>query len=508
MGNKTIFKTKAEDATTAILGIQPDSSNIVIPLSEGPHFLVAGTTGSGKSVFINSALASIMAHTHPDELKLTIIDPKTVEFSNYKGLPYMLCDPLTDMSKANTFVQYLVEEMERRYTIFAKHKVKKLAEYQELCQEDDSLEKIPYIILVIDEFADLISQYKDVEKPIARIGQKARAAGIHMVIATQSPRREVITGLIKANVPSRVSLMVANSTESQIILDETGGEKLRPKGDFLLKMNGGNVTRGQAPFVSNGELDEIFAYLRDKYGECKPVDFEQKLREIREARGEDPDGDNKRGSRLGGMAGKSKTMGNSSASKLGNRTKSKITDEDRKQHEKTKEKIEENKKKGKKPPIKHKVNMSKFTKKYRDELRKNKGLDKDEEKNDETTQGNASIKTKRDDYEASEKYQKAANAKKMKEEREKEKQIKTSDNGNDDNKPKTTSTPNNKEPEKPRIRATQVLDNQQSDRRPKRKVRRSSRDRMAGDSAPVRTQADTERVTGRSRHKKKRRTVR
>ena len=273
MGNKTIFKTKADDPTSAILGIAPDSSNIVIPVSEGPHFLVAGTTGSGKSVFINSLLISMMAHSHPDELKLTIIDPKTVEFTAYKGLPYMLCDPLVDMSKANNFVLYLVEEMERRYELFAKYGVKKLAEYQEKQRENEDMERLPYIVLVIDEFADLISQYKDVEKPIARIGQKARAAGIHMIIATQSPRREVITGLIKANVPSRISLMVANSTESQIILDETGGEKLRPKGDFLLKMNGGQVSRGQAPFVSNGEIAEIFDYLRETYDAPEPVSY-------------------------------------------------------------------------------------------------------------------------------------------------------------------------------------------------------------------------------------------
>ena len=148
MGNKTIFKTKADDPTSAILGIAPDSSNIVIPVSEGPHFLVAGTTGSGKSVFINSLLISMMAHSHPDELKLTIIDPKTVEFTAYKGLPYMLCDPLVDMSKANNFVLYLVEEMERRYELFAKYGVKKLAEYQEKQRENEDMEKLPYLSLI------------------------------------------------------------------------------------------------------------------------------------------------------------------------------------------------------------------------------------------------------------------------------------------------------------------------------------------------------------------------
>ena len=369
MADKTIFKTKAKDATSVILGIQPDSKNVVIPLSDGPHFLVAGTTGSGKSVFINSALVSMMAHTHPDEIKLTIIDPKTVEFSNYKGLPYMLCDPLIDMSKANTFVQYLVEEMERRYDIFAEKGVKKLAEYQELTHEDDSLEKIPYIVLVIDEFADLISQFKDVEKPIARIGQKARAAGIHMIIATQSPRREVITGLIKANVPSRVSLMVANSTESQIILDETGGEKLRPRGDFLLKMNGGQVTRGQAPFVSNGEMDEIFEYLRETYETPEPVDFEAELQKmLAKKKGENPEDES-------ADASADKFHGSGMRPKGASRKRQGISKDDKAVARKAMERIDKNKKEGKKGPTRHKVDGSMFTKAFREAKRREKGLD-------------------------------------------------------------------------------------------------------------------------------------
>lgn len=270
----SLLKTKADDPTDAIFGIAPDSTIIHHPVSKGPHFLVAGTTGSGKSVFINSLLISAMSHSHPDELKLAIIDPKTVEFTAYKDLPYMLANPITDLKQANDFVLYLTIEMDRRYTLLAENGVKNLEEYRELREKNKDLEDLPYIMLVIDEFSDLIGQYKEVEKPIVRIGQKARAAGIHMIIATQSPRREVITGLIKANVPSRVSLMVASSTESSIILDETGGEKLRPRGDFLLKMNGGQATRGQAPFISNGEIAEIFEDMRERYDEPEFVDFQ------------------------------------------------------------------------------------------------------------------------------------------------------------------------------------------------------------------------------------------
>lgn len=371
MGNKTIFKTKADDPTSAILGIAPDSSNIVIPVSEGPHFLVAGTTGSGKSVFINSLLISMMAHSHPDELKLTIIDPKTVEFTAYKGLPYMLCDPLVDMSKANNFVLYLVEEMERRYELFAKYGVKKLAEYQEKQRENEDMERLPYIVLVIDEFADLISQYKDVEKPIARIGQKARAAGIHMIIATQSPRREVITGLIKANVPSRISLMVANSTESQIILDETGGEKLRPKGDFLLKMNGGQVSRGQAPFVSNGEIAEIFDYLRETYDAPEPVDFEAELQRMLDAKGKDGDTED-----IDESASKFHGSGRSRKnSKSRKRPSQGISSDEKDKNARMREKIKENKKNEKKPPIKRTISGSAFkNKEAREKVLKEKGV--------------------------------------------------------------------------------------------------------------------------------------
>mgnify|MGYP002712456802 FL=1 len=371
MANDTMFKTRAKDPTSAILGIAPDSSNIVLPISSGPHFLVAGTTGSGKSVFINSLLITMMAHSHPDELKLAIIDPKIVEFTAYKGLPYMLCDPVTDMSKANNFVLYLVEEMERRYDLLAENGVKNLAEYQEKQRENDDMEKLPYIILVVDEFADLISQYKDVEKPIARIGQKARAAGIHMIIATQSPRREVITGLIKANVPSRISLMVANSTESQIILDETGGEKLRPKGDFLLKMNGGQVSRGQAPFVSNGEIAEIFDYLRETYDAPEPVDFEAELQRMLDAKSKDGDTED-----IDESASKFHGSGRSRKnSKSRKRPSQGISSDEKDKNARMREKIKENKKNEKKPPIKRTISGSAFkNKEAREKVLKEKGV--------------------------------------------------------------------------------------------------------------------------------------
>src|SRR5699024_5676178 len=204
-----ILKTKAKDPTDAIFGVSPESEAIHFSISDAPHFLVAGTTGSGKSVFINNLLITMMAHATPEELKIAIIDPKQVEFTAYKGLPHMLADPVIKLSDANDFITYLTVEMDRRYGVFKDIGVKHLPEYNEkvragvskddpLYEKISQLEPLPYIVTVIDEFSDLIGQYKEVEKPVIRIGQKARAAGIHAIIATQSPRREVITGLIKA----------------------------------------------------------------------------------------------------------------------------------------------------------------------------------------------------------------------------------------------------------------------------------------------------------------------
>ena len=283
-----LLRTKAEDPTDAIFGVSPDSTIIHHPISEAPHFLVAGTTGSGKSVFINNLLITMLSHAHPDELKLAIIDPKQVEFTPYEGLPHMLADPIIELNQANDFVTYLTIEMDRRYRIFKDNGVKKLPEYNELANRDDNdLKPLPYIVTVIDEFSDLIGQYKEIEKPVVRIGQKARAAGIHAIIATQSPRREVITGLIKANFPSKVSLMVASATESQIILGETGGEKLKPRGDMLIKMNGGVAVNAQSPFQTKEEIDNIFNYLRENYKRDEPIDFMKIVSDFKKGGGGD-----------------------------------------------------------------------------------------------------------------------------------------------------------------------------------------------------------------------------
>lgn len=278
MEQKTEIRTRAKNPTDALFGRSPDSKVVHYPISIAPHFIVAGTTGSGKSVFINQIAVSMMTHALPSELKLAIIDPKVVEFANYKGLPYMLCDPVTDMSEANDLVTYLTILMDERYVLMAEAGVKNIDEYNEWAEKNNQ-EKFTYIVAIVDEFADLIGQFKEVEAPIQRLGQKARASGIHVIIATQTPRADIITGKIKANFPSRVALMVASSTESLIVLDEGGAEKLRPRGDMYIKMNGGQLERCQGGFISNEELDSIFTHLKKTYGECVPIDFKSVVAE-------------------------------------------------------------------------------------------------------------------------------------------------------------------------------------------------------------------------------------
>lgn len=255
------LKTEAIDPTDAIFGMSAESQVLHFPISSGPHFLIAGTTGSGKSVFLNQLLITQMCHSTPKEIQFEIVDPKKVEFQAYVGNPYMLIDPITDMNKATEQIENLVKEMEDRYSVIAASGTKKISEYNEV----NKGHKLPYIELLVDEYADLHEQIPEIEKPLIRLAQKGRAAGIHLILATQSPRATVITGLLKANFPSRVSLKVASSIESDIILDQTGAENLNKHGDMFIKLDGGDLLRAQSGFIKNDEIDRIQKYLRENY---------------------------------------------------------------------------------------------------------------------------------------------------------------------------------------------------------------------------------------------------
>lgn len=237
-------------------------------ISKMPHLLVAGSTGSGKSVCINSFICSILMYKRPDEVKLMLVDPKKVELSNYNGIPHLLCPVVSDPKKANVALQRIVSEMERRYDVFAENNVKNISSYNEMIEKenknnDTNVPKMPYIVVIIDELADLmLVAAKEVEDSIMRITQMARAAGIHLIVATQRPSTDVITGVVKANIPSRISFAVASQIDSRTILDMKGAEKLLGRGDMLYLPMGANIpVRIQGNFISDEEIERLIKYV-------------------------------------------------------------------------------------------------------------------------------------------------------------------------------------------------------------------------------------------------------
>ena len=228
-----------------------------------PHLLVAGATGSGKSVCMNCIITSILMRTKPEQVKLVMVDPKKVELSMYNGVPHLLCPVVTDPKKASIALKNIVVEMERRYDIFEQTKNKNIKGYNEFCESNPEYPKMPYIVVIIDELADLmLVAAKEVEDSIMRITQMARAAGIHLIVATQRPSTDVITGVVKANIPSRISFAVSSSIDSRTILDSTGAEKLLGKGDMLfLPMGENSPVRIQGAFVSEQEIQKVVDFV-------------------------------------------------------------------------------------------------------------------------------------------------------------------------------------------------------------------------------------------------------
>lgn len=281
---KEILLSKGTGKINIALGKDIMGNPILPDLSKMPHLLIAGSTGSGKSVCTNNIICSILMNYRPDEVKLVLIDPKKVELSNYNGIPHLLTPVVTDPKKASIALQKVVQEMERRYDEFSEKGVKNIEGYNEYIQKhnkknpESPLKKMYYLVTIIDELADLmLVAAKDVEDSIMRITQMARAAGIHLIVATQRPSTDVITGVVKANIPSRIAFAVASSIDSRTILDMSGAEKLLGKGDMLFLPMGENTpTRIQGSYISDGEIKKLIDFVcnqqKAKYDEGMNLD--------------------------------------------------------------------------------------------------------------------------------------------------------------------------------------------------------------------------------------------
>lgn len=250
---------------TVGLGLNIEGEAVITDINAMPHGLIAGATGSGKSVCINTILVSLLYKANYNEVKFLLIDPKMVELAAYNGIPHLVSPVITDIKAATAALKWAVEEMESRYEKFVAHSVRDITRYNEkMTKENAGQDKMPYLVIVIDELADLMMMApQDVEDAICRIAQKARACGIHLLIATQRPSVDVITGLIKANIPTRIAFSVSQQVDSRTILDTGGAERLLGKGDMLFVENGaGNIARIQGAFVSDEEIERITSYAR------------------------------------------------------------------------------------------------------------------------------------------------------------------------------------------------------------------------------------------------------
>lgn len=245
------------------------SGNVIqADFDEFPHLLVAGTTGSGKSIYIHSIIATLIMRVSPDDLKIVLVDPKKVEMTKYRDMPHLLCPIITEAEKAKVMLSKLVEEMNKRYETFGNNgEVSNIKQYNEWAKENGA-DPMPFIIVVLDEYADLVDTCKEISQPVVSIAQKARAAGIHLLISTQRPSTNVITGVIKGNLPTHVALMTSNYTDSMTIIGEGGAETLLGKGDMLVQsplVSRVGVTRLQGCFVQNKEISHVVGYLKEHY---------------------------------------------------------------------------------------------------------------------------------------------------------------------------------------------------------------------------------------------------
>lgn len=274
-----------KSALCSAIGRDIQGTEILCDIAKMPHLLIAGATGSGKSVCINSILISLLYRSSPEDLRLLMIDPKVVELSVYNGIPHLLQPVVTDPKKANGVLQWAVDEMTDRYAKFADNSVRDFRGFNQLVEDGhlDAEDKMPLILIVIDELSDLMATAaNEVETAIARLTAMARAAGIHLIIATQRPSVDVITGVIKANIPSRIAFSVASSVDSRTIIDMNGAEKLLGKGDMLYcPQSSSKATRGQGAFVTDAEVERVVDYLKNLY----PDNYDESVGEAIEKAG-------------------------------------------------------------------------------------------------------------------------------------------------------------------------------------------------------------------------------
>lgn len=260
LSSNVLQKTRSK--LTVALGLDVSGNPLVTDISKMPHVLIAGTTGSGKSVLINSFISSLLFRASPSEIKLILIDPKRVELTGYNGIPHLLTPVIVEIEKILSALKWAMGEMDRRYKIFAERGVRNIDSYNEL----SGFQALPYIIIFVDELADLMAFAPvEVEDAIARLAQMARATGIHLVVSTQRPSVDVITGLIKANIPCRIAFNVSSMIDSRVIIDMPGAEKLLGRGDMLyIPPDQAKPTRIQGSFVSEKEVKRLVDYLKSK----------------------------------------------------------------------------------------------------------------------------------------------------------------------------------------------------------------------------------------------------